>query len=91
VVYSRPNFSTLQSSVFIRGADQKLQRRFLYTQEMTCLPKKGGDTLVASNCRHLYSEHDLGNVLAIAIASGDNCGIFPRNRVFGITHMFCQS
>ncbi len=38
-MYSRPNVSTLQSSVFIRG-DLKLQRDFLYTREVTSFAKK---------------------------------------------------
>ena len=38
-MYSRPNVSTLQSSVFIRG-DLKLQRGFLYTQEVTSFANK---------------------------------------------------
>ena len=38
-MYSRPNVSTLQSSVFIRG-DLKLQRGFLYTQEVASFANK---------------------------------------------------
>ena len=52
-LHSRPNVSTLQSSVFIRG-DLKSQRGFLNTQEVTSF----GDTPVVNNYRHLYSDHD---------------------------------
>ncbi len=56
-LHSRPNVSTLQSSVVIRG-DLKSQARLLIYSRGDVICQQGGDTLVVNNFRHLCSEHD---------------------------------
>jgi hypothetical protein len=76
-------------------SDLKSQRGFLHTHGVTSSANKVDLFLwqiitvifIQSMITHIYMSRFQATSLAMAIASGNDSSVFPRNHVFGVAHI----